>query len=127
MNFFRDVDLVLENGEYAVKMYGKTIVLSPRQQAALKAKDQKPGKVIMGVRPVHMTLSDDGFEARVDVSEMMGSELHLHLSLNGMDVVAVIPTAGMDIDNIKSGIVEKFSFDPALVHLFDAETEKNLI
>ena len=57
----------------------------------------------------------------------MGSELHLHLAANGQDVVAVIPTANIDPMAYARHTAVKFGFDAKLVHLFDADSEKNLI
>ena len=74
-----------------------------------------------------ITLGESGIPAEVDVSELMGSELHLHLAANGQDVVAVIPTANIDPMAYARHTVVKFGFDANLVHLFDASTEKNLI
>ena len=85
--------------------------------------------IIAGIRPVNMSLADgEGFAAMIDGSEMMGSELHLHMSIDGgKDVVAVIPTANLDLNKTRSGSAVRFTFDPALMHLFNAETEENLI
>ena len=58
---------------------------------------------------------------------MMGSELHLHLATAEGDVVAVVPTANVDTSNMTMKSMVKFSFDPKLMHIFDKETEKNLI
>ena len=57
---------------------------------------------------------------------MMGSEMHLHLNVEGQDVIAIIPTAGLSLDAVRSGSQTHFDFDPSLMHLFDPETEKNL-
>ncbi len=127
MNFFREASLVKTNGSYAVELLGKTIPLSAPQQAALKAKNQEEQPVIVGIRPVHLSLAGDGILAKIDVSEMMGSEMHLHLNVNGQDTIAVIPTAGLNLDDVRSGGEAHFGFDPALMHLFDPETEKNLL
>ncbi len=127
MNLFHDCKLVKENGKYAVEILGKKVVLSESQQAALNAKVAPEQKIVVGVRPVHITLDPNGFDAKVDVSEMMGSELHLHMNMNGIDVIGVIPTAKLDIATLRAGSNIKFSFDPALIHLFDPETEANLI
>ncbi len=127
MNFFTGCKLVKENGKYAVDILGKRIVLSEKQQAALSAKGQQPCDITVGVRPVHIQADSQGFTGKVDVSEMMGSELHLHLNVQGLDVVAVIPTVGLDLEAHSTGKEVSFSFDPSLMHLFDAQTEKNLI
>ena len=79
------------------------------------------------MRPVHVTVGDEGIDAQIDVSELMGSELHLHLAANGQDVVAVIPTANIDPMAYARHTAVKFGFDAKLVHLFDADSEKNLI
>ena len=41
------------------------------------------------MRPSHVALTDNGISATVDVSEMMGSEVHLHANANGKDVVII--------------------------------------
>ena len=49
------------------------------------------------------------------------------MTAGGQDVIAVIPTAELMLDTVQSGKQIGFAFDPALVHLFDPETEQNLI
>ena len=126
MNFF-NATLKRDARGYYVELLGKEIVLSEAQQTALAASNQQPMQIVLGVRPVNLSVASDGFAATIDVSEMMGSELHLHMSVGDKDVVAVIPTAGMDLDAVRSGNAVKFTFDSALAHLFDAETGLNLI
>ena len=83
--------------------------------------------VTVGVRPVHVTVGDEGIDAQIDVSELMGSELHLHMTADGKDVVAVVQTANLDANAYARHTAVRFSFEPRLIHLFDPETEKNLI
>ncbi len=127
MNFFNDCQLTLDNDEYAVTVMGTRIALTRQQQEKLKAAERKPGGVIVGVRPVHMRIDQDGFSGKIEVSEMMGSELHLHLSVGDSDVVAIIPTVGLDLSEYAIGKTINFSFSPDLMHLFDPETTNNLI
>ena len=96
------------------------------KQAALRARKQPEGTVTVGVRPVHLSLHQEGFPATIDVSEMMGSEMHLHMTVSGHDVIAVIPTAGLSLDDVRAGGTAHFTFDPELMHLFDPKTEENL-
>ena len=49
------------------------------------------------------------------------------VAANGQDVVAVIPTANIDPMAYARHTAVKFGFDAKLVHLFDADSEKNLI
>ena len=126
MNFF-NATLKRDARGYYVELLGKEVVLSKAQQDALTAVNQQPAQIVLGVRPVNLSVAQVGFAATIDVSEMMGSEMHLHMSVGDKDVVAVIPTAGLDLDAVRSGNGVKFTFDPALAHLFDPETGLNLL
>ena len=126
MNFF-NATLKRDARGYYVELLGKEVVLSKAQQDALAAVNQQPAQIVLGVRPVNLSVAQEGFAATIDVSEMMGSEMHLHMSVGDKDVVAVIPTAGLDLDAVRSGNGVKFTFDPALAHLFDPETGLNLL
>ena len=127
MNFFNNAKLVIEDGKYAVEIMGTKFVLPEDKQAALKANNVPAMDIVAGVRPVHVQIGAEGIEAKIDVSEMMGSELHLHLATAEGDVVAVVPTANVDTSNMTMKSMVKFSFDPKLMHIFDKETEKNLL
>ena len=128
MNFFTEAKLVKKGNTYAVSMLGREVALTAEQQAALKAKQQGETDVVVGVRPVHLHLTEgSGFKANIDVSEMMGSEMHLHMNAQGKDVVAVISTTGLELDKVQRGNEVCFDFDPSLMHLFDKETELNLL
>ncbi len=127
MNFFPNAKLIKQGDKYAIEMLGKTFVLGDEQQKKLCANGCEAGNVIVGIRPVHLHIDPNGISATVDVSEMMGSELHLHMTAGGQDVIAVIPTAGLTLDAVQSGKQIGFAFDPSLVHLFDPKTEQNLI
>ena len=132
MNFF-DAELVRTGSEYAVKCQGATIKPSADIQAKLLANDVPSKAITMGIRPVHVTFSGEGeaaLKGTVDVSEMMGSEVHLHVNAQGKDVVMIVPTTELDAANrggIPYGTEVTFTFRPELIHLFDAETELNLI
>ncbi len=127
MNFFRDAEL-LKNGEtYSVRIFGKEFVLPEDKQAILRRNQEQPRTVIAGVRPTYLSICEDGIPAVVDVAEMMGSEMHLHLNADGTDIVAVVPTTELDDSMISNHQQVNFTTSPALIHLFDAETEKNLI
>ena len=117
---------VFNHPKYVVELLGKSIVLPEDKQAALCARKQPEGTVTVGVRPVHLSLHQEGFPATIDVSEMMGSEMHLHMTVSGHDVIAVIPTAGLSLDDVRAGGTAHFTFDPELMHLFDPKTEENL-
>ena len=127
MNFFENCQLTKTAGGYTLTVMGETVTLTAEQIAKLAAAGVESRSVTAGVRPVHIALGESGIPAEVDVSELMGSELHLHLAANGQDVVAVIPTANIDPMAYARHTAVKFGFDAKLVHLFDSDSEKNLI
>jgi len=119
MNFF---DAELNDG--VVTVQGHEIKLTANQKAAVK---DFSGDVVLGIRPVHISLADKGIEAKIDVSELMGSELHLHLDSNGKDVVVVVSTTDIDVDKLHcSHEIVHYTFKPELMHIFDKKTENNL-
>ena len=126
MNFF-DAVLTRKGDKYVATVQGKDFELPADKQEALKKMDNVPTDIVAGIRPVHVHLSQDGIDATVDVSELMGSELHLHVNSSGKDVVIVVPTTDIDIDTLHGGHkAVKYSFRPELMHFFDKATEKNL-
>ncbi|MBQ1477367.1 MAG: ABC transporter ATP-binding protein [Erysipelotrichaceae bacterium] len=127
INFFHKIPLTKEDGAYYVTIQDRKIKLDDRHQKALTEKNQPETEVIVGVRPVHVEMSDTGFTGKIEVSEMMGSEVHLHIDMNGDDIVAVIPTANLDLDKVKIGKDFTFNFNPSLLHVFDAKSEENLL
>ncbi|MDO4960724.1 MAG: sn-glycerol-3-phosphate ABC transporter ATP-binding protein UgpC [Eubacteriales bacterium] len=132
MNFF-DAELVKDGDDYNLMVNGAYIKLSTRIREALKAKNAPAGKVIAGCRPEHIVMKEAGpdtMKASVDVSEMMGSEIHLHLSCNEKDIVVRIPTTELPHEQrggLPYGMEINLSFPEDLIHLFDPETEENLI
>ena len=127
MNFFEDCRLTKSGDAYSVTVMGHTLPLTAEQNAKLAAAGAESRTVTVGVRPVHVTVGDKGIDAQIDVSELMGSELHLHMTAGGKDVVAVVQTANLDPNAYARHTAVRFSFEPRLIHLFDPETEKNLI
>ena len=129
MNFY-DAELTQENGSYAVTLDGAKVVLSGEKQVNLKKNNVKPGPITLGVRPEHLLLSgseDNAIRGTVDVSEMMGSAVHLHVSACGRDTIMIVPTTEIESSaafTIGSPIA--FTFSGSTAHLFDRETQKNL-
>ena len=126
MNFF-DAALSKRGGKYVATVQGCDFELPADKQEALSKMERVPSEITVGVRPVHIHLADDGIDAEVDVSELMGSELHLHVNSNGKDVVIVVSTTDIDLNAVHGSHKKvKYSFRPDLMHFFDKETEKNL-
>ncbi|MBQ6153932.1 MAG: sn-glycerol-3-phosphate ABC transporter ATP-binding protein UgpC [Ruminococcus sp.] len=126
MNFFQNSKLLLENGKYFAEIRGVKFELSDFQQKALKAKGQKPTAITAGVRPQHITVGSGELTAKIEVSEMMGTEYNIHAKSGDDNVVMVIPTIGLGAD-VSMGKTVKFDVDPELIQLFDEATGNNLI
>ena len=86
-------------------------------------------KVIMGVRPeaIHdepmylSTLADWTADAMVDVTELMGAEIYLYLSMGEeTNLIARVSSRS----KAKSGDTVKVAFDISHAHFFDKDTEK---
>ena len=128
MNLF-DGELFQKNGKYAVRIGEAEIVLSEDKQKNLADRNTKPQKVIVGARPEHITLDErEGcmIEGMVDVTEMMGSSVHLHVNVAGKDCIIIAPRLDLDAGNLAVGTKVRFTFAPNAVHVFDPDTEKNL-
>ena len=129
MNFY-DAELVLEDGQYAVVLNGAKVTLPEEKQAKLKANGAAAGPITLGVRPEHLILSgDEGsmIHGTVDVSEMMGSAVHLHVSACGSDTIMIVPTTELESTSAFTiGSPIAFTFNGAMAHLFDRNTQKNL-
>ncbi|MDD6160079.1 MAG: sn-glycerol-3-phosphate ABC transporter ATP-binding protein UgpC [Oscillospiraceae bacterium] len=132
MNFF-GAKLIKNGDAYCVECNGAKVALADDIQKKLAANGVEGKDIILGCRPEHMVIKEAGedtMEATVDVSEMMGSEIHLHLSCGGKDVVVRVPTTELDADQrggMSFGTKVNLAIPSDLVHLFDPETEKNLI
>ena len=65
-------------------------------------------------------------KGQVEVSEMLGSEVNLHVNCEGDDVVMVLPTVDLQED-VSMGATVNFTTQPRLIQLFDKETSNNLV
>ena len=128
MNFF-DAKLVKMDGKYAVELGGVTTELSVEKQVALAANNVEEQEIVLGVRPEHIELARSGITGKVDVSEMMGSSVHLHVNAIDRDVVMVVSTmnmTGAEIAALANGNPVTFNFAGHVCHVFNKETGINL-
>ena len=126
MNFFDGCKLLLEGGKYYAEIRGVKFELNEFQQKALKQNDQKPVDIIAGIRPQHISVGEGQLTAKIEVSEMMGSEYNIHAKSGDDEVVMVIPTVGLETD-VSMGATVQFNTQPGLIQLFDKESGNNLI
>jgi len=131
MNFF-DAKLEKDEAGYYVTVCGVRVDLPEEKQANLKANNAEAQEIVLGIRPDHIVLSEGGagaIAATVDVTELMGSTIHMHVTIDGKDSIVILPTVDLTNDQKSSfayGAQINISFGGNVVHLFSKETEKNL-
>ncbi|MBR4495821.1 MAG: sn-glycerol-3-phosphate ABC transporter ATP-binding protein UgpC [Acholeplasmatales bacterium] len=126
MNYF-DASLSINNGDYYVTVDKYRVRLSDDKQERLKKNKVEPQIVTLGVRPDHISVQTGvgvGVVGLVEVSELMGPSVHLHLNVSGNDVIVIVPTLGGVVDYVGKNI--KIQFSGELVNLFSKENERNL-
>jgi len=128
MNFF-NANLIKKDGNYAVDVNGTVFELDAEKQQMLKDKGIAEQAITLGVRPEHIALcaadaAASNIAATVDVSEMMGSSIHLHVNANGKDVVLVLATVDLPAEHrmgFRYGDPINFTFGGNVMHLFGAD------
>ena len=128
MNFFNNAKLLKQNGKYAVELGGMVVELSAEKQEKLTKNNVQPQEIVLGVRPEHITLGA-GLNGKVEVSEMMGSSVHLHADSLGQDVVMVVSTmnmTGAEVAALANGSPISYTFAGHVCHVFNKETGINL-
>ena len=134
MNTFQ-TELVKEGDKYYVTPYGAKIEVNGKKADGLSAKGIDSREIILGVRPEHITLAKEGDPAaipcQVVVNEMMGSELHLHVTVEGGDKLIVrVPTVSLE-DEVRNslgyGSTIYITFEGKVMHFFDEDSQNNLL
>ena len=129
MNFFNAKLQKAANGDYYVTVDGVDFGLSAEKQQILRDKGIEPQDITLGVRPEHIMLCSETaveshIKATVDVSEMMGSSIHLHVNANGKDVVLVLATVDLPAEHRMGFHYDdpvNFTFGGNVMHLFGAD------
>ncbi|MBQ2685986.1 MAG: sn-glycerol-3-phosphate ABC transporter ATP-binding protein UgpC [Erysipelotrichaceae bacterium] len=134
MNTF-STRLVKENGEYYVEPFGSKIKVTGLKGKELAEKKIETRDIILGVRPEHIVLADkkgeDSIACTIQVNEMMGSELHLHvLTEDGTPIIVRVPTVNLtheQREQMVNGHKIFITFEGKVMHFFDPETTENLL
>ena len=132
MNIIK-TNLIRENGRYYVTPFGARIEVTGEKGQELAKRGVESREILLGVRPEHITLAKDGegIATRLEVNEMMGSELHLHVfTEDETRLIVRVPTISLtnvQRGNMASGASLNVTFEGKVMHFFDPETEKNLL
>ncbi len=133
MNFF-DAKLEKDGKGYYASVYGTRVDLPADMQNTLKSKNTAPQDITLGIRPDHLELCKAGDEnalaATVDVTELMGSTIHMHVNISGKDAIVIQPTIDLSSEqktNLSYGSKIHVHFPSSVVNLFSKADEKSLL
>ncbi|MCT7378485.1 ABC transporter ATP-binding protein [Chelativorans salis] len=105
------------NGEKStVEIDGAHVAVSGEH----RVEDGQP--IVLGIRPEHLELADDGLPAEISVVEPTGSETLVFLHFGGNDLVALFRQR----HNFRPGDTIRLRPRPDQVHLFHADTGQRL-
>ena len=130
-----ETKLEKEGDKYFVRPFGAKLEVTGDKAEGLRSKGVGSRKVLLGVRPEHIVLADqpgpDTIACKLEVNEMMGSELHLHVyTEDETRLIIRVPTINLSLDQrkeLKYGKQLYITFEGKVMHFFDPETTKNLI
>ena len=128
MNFF-DAELVRDGDAYSVRVGDAVVVPSAEKQARLAAHDVTSQSITLGIRPEHISLASGDaatLVGTVDVSEMMGSSVHVHLDSLGQDVIVIVPTTEIEgpyQDHFFAGAKVEYAFGGNVIHMFSKDEQ----
>jgi multiple sugar transport system ATP-binding protein len=124
--------LVNVDGDKVTLTVGENVLNVPDEEKQVLIDGGYDGKtVVLGIRPENIS-DDPAFLAAnedhtvsttIKVREMLGAEVFLYFDVAGTQMTArVAPDSPL-----KTGSEAKLAFDMEKIHLFDKETEKNLL
>ena len=126
MNFFEGEPSAI-GGRLGLQLADAFVSLSPAQVAAVQQAGGE--RVLLGVRPEHLAPREGGvgdfaacFDGQVDLTESLGSEQHVTVSLPRGSLVARLPGEL----RLRRGSLVRLAVAPRHLHLFDAETERRI-
>ena len=131
MNFF-SAELLREDDSFRVRLGGAIVPLSAEKCVRLKAGEVQGGEVTLGVRPEHITLTEgeNAVSGTVDLVEMMGSSVNIHVDSPVGSVMIVAPVTEDDVSGGPAALCHgeeiRFTFRGGAAHVFDRETGRNL-
>jgi len=119
MNFINGTIIKSEDGYEAV-FADCRMKLPESKHKNLAAYEGK--EVVFGIRPEDIAVSKEGQESvemKIDLVELMGSEMYLHCDLAGNKLTFRTPV----IDGLKAENTLSLTFNGQKIHIFDKDTE----
>ncbi len=130
MNFINGT-LVKKGEDVYFNFEGLSLKLPKEKAEAPELADYIGKEVVAGIRPE--CISDDAnkivaedensFDVDVDVTELMGAEIYLYLSVGETNLIARVSSRS----KTRAGDKVKVSFEMGRLHIFDKDTERCII
>ena len=123
---------LVQKGSALYAEFGKESIKIPEGKPSKPELKAYIGKeVVLGIRPEDLyddgaflsTYPDAVADAYVEVTEMMGAETYLYVTINGVQFTARVNTRS----TAKTGDTVKIGFDVNKMHFFDKDTEKAIL
>jgi multiple sugar transport system ATP-binding protein len=128
---FANVTVIKENEKLYLKFGEDKLEITPDKAKVIEKSGYVGKEVVFGIRPENTHDEPYNLEkwpnaivdAKVEVTEMLGSETYLYLVINGINFTARVHPKS----TTKPGDKIKIAFDMSTMHLFDKETEKTIV
>ncbi len=129
MNFL-DATIVRSGDDYGIQ-FGQYTIPLPESKNKKSILSHFVGKdVVLGIRPedIHdepefLERSEESIiEAQVEITELMGNEIYLYLTIEGTSCVARVDPSS----TAEAGEVVEVAIDVEKIHIFDKETERTI-
>ncbi|MCM1989525.1 ABC transporter ATP-binding protein [Oceanirhabdus seepicola] len=121
MNFL-DCKIVKNSDKMYLDFFDSNIDIPEDKIKIIKENHYVGKEILLGIRPESVLIDDsnEGILAKVEVTEMLGSETYLYLNANGYNIIARVDPS------IKASVGDdvRIKFVTDKIHIFDRESEK---
>ena len=130
MNFINGT--LVKKGDDVYFNFENNSIKVPAEKANNPALQEYMGQeVVVGIRPesIHdqpaqiAALEDSTVDSYVEVTELMGAEIYLYLTIGETNLIARVSARSTS----RAGDTIKIAFDTARMHIFDKDTEKCIV
>ena len=130
MNFING-SLVKRGADVYFEFEGNAIKVPAEKANDPALKEYIGQEVVVGIRPecIHdqpsqiSALEDSTVDSYVEVTELMGAEIYLYLTIGETNLIARVSARSTS----RAGDTIKIAFDTARMHIFDKDTEKCIV
>lgn len=124
MNFINAKIVKDDSGKIKALFGNETLSLEDDISNILKTKNYVGKEVILGVRPENISiLEKNGYQFKVDMTEIMGAETYIYLSNAENNITARVN----GICDAKPGEIMNIGFDLNKIHIFDSKSKLNIL